>query len=172
MLVVLLVMSAVLATVTAVLAGGLLLPSRHVIERQREVAASLDTVWHRVATPANYATWQRHVRRTESLSDAPLRWREFTVDGAFTWQCTQVQAPHHFSARVIDDDVQRRPERAIRLEATANGTRIHCTETAVHTNPIPRFVYRYLLRPEPQLDALLDDLVRTLQAATAPTSAR
>lgn len=172
MLVVLLVMSAVVAMVTAVVAGGLLLPARHVITREREVNASPDSVWARVAAPTTYATWQRHVRRIESLTESPMRWREFTVDGAFTWQCTDAQAPHRFVARVIDDDVQRQTERAVALEPTGNGTRIRCTEAAVHANPIPRFVYRYLLRPEPQLDALLDDLVRTIDAAASADSAR
>jgi uncharacterized protein YndB with AHSA1/START domain len=171
-LVVLLVMSAVVAMVTAVVAGGLLLPARHVITRERDVNASPDSVWAHVAVPTTYATWQRHVRRIESLAESPMRWREFTVDGAFTWQCTNAHAPHRFVARVIDDDVQRQPERTISLETTTHGTRIRCTEVAVHLNPIPRFVYRYLLRPEPQLDALLDDLVLALDASAAADSSR
>lgn len=172
MLVVLLVMSSVVAAVMAVLAGGLLLPKRHVVERARDLPAPPDVVWSRLAQPASYAAWQRQVRRVDWLTDAPMQWREFTTDGAFTWACTTCDAPHVFTARVVDEDVQRRPERTLRLRAVDGGTRVTCTEVALHTNPIPRFVYRYLLRPEPQLDALLDDLARAIPAESTPASAR
>lgn len=164
---ILLAMGAVVATVVAVLAGGLLLPSRHVVARSRHLSVPPDVAWRRVADPARYAAWQRHVRSVDVLAAQPLRWREFTVEGAFAWEASVVEAPHRFVATSIDDDVQRRPERALHLEATDAGTRVTCTETAHHANPITRFVYRYLLRPEPAIDALLDDLAAGLTPPAA-----
>lgn len=155
---ILLVMGAVVATVVAVLAGGLLLPSRHVVQRARHLSVPLDVAWRRVADPARYAEWQRQVRSVDVLAAQPLRWREFTIEGAFAWEAIVVEAPHRFVATSIDDDVQRRPERTVDLVASDGGTRVTCTETTLHANPITRFVYRYLLRPEPAIDALLDDL--------------
>lgn len=162
MIVVLLVMGAVVATVSAVLVGGLMLPRDHVVERSRVVPDDVRTVWSRLADPARYATWRRDVRSVDLLSDAPPRWREFTVDGAFAWECVQADAPARLVLRAIDDDVQRRPERRFTLHVEDRGTRVTCTESAEHRNPIPRFVYRYLLRPEPALETLLADLDRSV----------
>ena len=159
-------MGAVVATVSAVLMGGLLLPRRHVVERSCVVPDAMHSVWSHLADPARFASWRRDVRSVDLLADAPRRWREFTVDGAFAWECVQADAPATLVLRAIDDDVQRRPERRFTLHEHELGTRVTCTESAVHDNPIPRFVYRYLLRPEPALEALLADLAR---AVTSPT---
>jgi len=165
-IVVLLVMGAVVATVSAVLVGGLMLPRHHVVERSGVVPEAAHTVWSRLADPSQYAHWRRDVRAVDLLSDEPPRWREFTVDGAFVWECVHADAPATLVLRAIDDDVQRRPERRFTLHGHERGTCVTCTESAVHDNPIPRFVYRYLLRPEPTLEALLADLARTV---TSPT---
>lgn len=159
-------MGAVVATVSAVLVGGLMLPKHHVVERACVVPDDVRTVWRHLADPARYANWRRDVRSVDLLSETPARWREFTVEGAFAWECAEADAPTHLVLRAIDDDVQRRPERRFTLHEVDRGTRVTCTESAVHHNPIPRFVYRYLLRPEPALDALLADLVRAVTRRT------
>jgi hypothetical protein len=160
MIIVLLVMGAVVATVVATVAGGLLLPARHVVQRRRTVPLAIDDAWARLADPARYAAWQRRVRSVDLLATQPLRWREFTDDGALAWEAVSLDAPSRLVVRAIDDDVQRRPERVLVLEPAGGGTHVTCTEAAHHGNPITRFVYRYLLRPEPVIDALLADLAR------------
>lgn len=155
-------MGAVVATVIGVLAGGLLLPARHVAEGSIVVRATPEAAWSLVADPARYAMWQRDVRSVDLLDTAPLRWREFSEEGAHAHEATHVHAPHRFVSEVLDDDVQRRPERVFVLEAIAEGTRVTCTESSLHVNPIARFVYRYLLRPEPAIAQRLRDLERAL----------
>lgn len=162
MIIVLLVMAAVVSTVFAVVAGGLLLPSRHVVSREVPLRATPDVVWTLLADPAGYPAWQRRVDSVELLGRAPLRWREFGDEGSVAFEVTTLDAPHRFVAVAIDDDVERRPERAFELHATDDGTRVTCTERSTHANPIARFVYRYWLKPEPGIERLLTDLRRAL----------
>ena len=163
MVIVLLVMGPVVATVLAIVAGGLLLPARHESARQRVVRATPEAVWSLVADPAGYPAWRRGVTSVDLLGRAPLRWREFGQEGAFAFEVTRLEPPHVFSAMAIDDDVMRRPLRTLTLEARADGTLVTLTEQAELRNPITRFVCRYLLRPEPAMAQCLRDLQRALE---------
>lgn len=160
MLIVLLVLAAVFSTATAVLLGGLLLPREQVTERRRLVRASPEVVWAFVADPPGYPAWLRRVRSVDALGTRPLRWREFGEEGGVAWECLELHPPSRFRQRALDEDLARRPEREIRLEPSDDGTLVVVRETAVLANPVLRFVYRYLLRPEPGLDAFLIDLHR------------
>jgi uncharacterized membrane protein len=161
-LVVVLVFAVVVSASIAVLLGGLLLPREQVIERHTQLPASADAIWALLADPPGYPAWRRGVRAVDVLGTSPLRWREFGEEGGVAWQVQVREVPVLLRITATDEDLMRQPTRQFRLTAGDHGTQVSVRDTASLPNPVLRFVYRYLLRPEPALEALLADLRRAV----------
>jgi len=166
--IVLFVMGAVVAVVLSMLVGGLLLPRAHDVTRVLRLRAMPDAVWSLVADPAGYPTWRDSMSSVNIEGTAPLRWREFGDDGSLAFEAVRVNAPHHFAARLLDDDVARQIEREFTLEADGTGTRVVYRELSTVNNPIARFVNRYIMRRTGASDRLLVALAIALDEQAQP----
>ncbi len=169
--IVLFVMGAVVAVVLSMLVGGLLLPRAHDVTRVLRLRAAPDVVWSLIAEPAAYPTWRDTMSSVDIESTAPLRWREFGDDGSLAFEAVRVNAPQHFAARLLDDDVARHLEREFTLEPDSAGTRVVYRERSTVHNPIARFVNRYIVRRTGASDRLLVALAMALGEQAQPDDA-
>ncbi len=160
--IVLFVMGAVVAVLVSMLVGGLMLPARQTVARAVRLRASPEAAWSLVADPAGYPAWRDTITSVEIEGTAPLRWREYGDDGALAFEAVTVEAPRRFTARAIDEDVARRPEREFRLVADEAGTRVEYVERTTTNNPVTRFVFRYVVRPHGAMDRTLLALATAL----------
>ncbi len=164
--IVIFVMGLVVAVFASMLLGGLMLPRRQSITRATLVRAQPDAVWSLVADPAGYPAWRDSVSSVDVEGRAPLRWREYGDDGSTAFEANVVRAPVMFAAHSLNDDVANRTERLVELTDADGGTRVTYTENVTVSNPVTRFVTRYIIRRGggaerwlTELGAALDEVV-------------
>ncbi len=156
--IVIFVMGLVVAVFMSMLLGGLMLPSRQSTTRVMLVRAPADAVWSLVADPAGYHTWRDSVSSVDIEGRAPLRWREYGDDGSMAFEADDVRAPSLFAAHSLDEDTARRTERLVELADVEGGTRVSYTEHVSISNPVARFVMRYVIRTGGATQRLLTEL--------------
>jgi uncharacterized protein YndB with AHSA1/START domain len=142
----LLVSVAVLVLViAAVVVIGLLLPRDHVATTTAHINAPADSVWQALTDVRDYPRWRPGVRSVEVLStDGALRWREHTDDGAITFERSEEERPRRLVGRISDETLPFGGTWTYELEPETNGTRLTITERGYVTNPLFRFMSRFV----------------------------
>jgi uncharacterized protein YndB with AHSA1/START domain len=136
--------------ILAVLAGavtliGARLPRDHVAATSAVVTAPVDSVWHALADVRDYARWRPDVRSVEILSaEGALRWREVSRHGSITFERLEESRPHRLVGRIADDKLPFGGTWTYDLEPVAAGTRVTITERGFVTNPVYRFMSRFI----------------------------
>ena len=142
----LLVVIAVLVLIVAVVViVGYMLPRDHVASTAATIPAPPDSVWEALTEVRDYPRWRPGVRSVDVLStEGALRWREKTGDGDITFERTEEQRPRRLAARITDEDLPFGGSWTYELAPEANGTRLTITERGFVTNPLFRFMSRFV----------------------------
>jgi uncharacterized protein YndB with AHSA1/START domain len=124
---------------------GLLLPRDHVASTTTVIAAPAENVWDALANVADYPRWRPDVRSVDVLStEGALRWREQTQHGAITFERSEEHRPRRLVARIADETLPFGGAWTYELASEAPGTRLTITERGYVTNPIFRFMARFV----------------------------
>jgi len=155
---------------------GAMLPRDHVATMTAVIPASPDEVWATLTDVASYPTWRPDLQRVEVLSQppAPLSWREHGSQGAMTLAVETFEPPRRMVGRISDENLPfggaweyvLSPDRA-----DPNKTLVTITERGYVTNPIFRFVSRFVMGHYATLDAYLRALSRKFGSEVAPVRA-
>ena len=142
----LLVSVAVLVVVIAAVAViGLLLPRDHVATTTAHIDAPPDSVWRALTDVSDYPRWRTGVKSVDVLStEGALRWREHTSDGTITFERAEEEPPRRLASRISDETLPFGGTWTYDLEPETNGTRLTITERGYVTNPIFRFMSRFI----------------------------
>ena len=142
----LLVGVAVLVLIVAVVViVGFMLPRDHVASTTATISASPDSVWEALTNVRDYPRWRQGVRSVDVLStEGALRWREHTGDGDISFERTEEQRPSRLATRITDDKLPFGGSWTYELAPDANGTRLTITERGYVTNPLFRFMSRFV----------------------------
>lgn len=142
----LLVGVAVLALIVAVVViVGYMLPRDHVASTTATIPAPPDSVWGALTDVRDYPRWRPGVRSVDLLStEGALRWREHTGDGEITFERTEELRPRRLAARITDETLPFGGSWTYELIPQANGTRLTITERGYVTNPLFRFMSRFV----------------------------
>jgi uncharacterized protein YndB with AHSA1/START domain len=152
---------------------GAMQPRDHVATMTATIAAPADKVWAVLTDVAAYPTWRTGLKSVDVLSkpDAPLSWRENTRQGPMTLTVESFEPPRRMVARIMDDG---QPfggawEYVVAPDNTDAGkARVTITERGWVSNPIFRFVSRFVMGHYSTLDTYLRALSRKFGAEVTP----
>ena len=124
---------------------GAFLPRDHVASTSASIPAVPEDVWRAITDVASAPQW-REVKSVEILSTPaqPLRWREVSRFGPITLQQEEAIPPRKFVGRIADTDQGFGGTWTYEIEPVANGCRVTITERGFITNPLFRFVSRFV----------------------------
>jgi uncharacterized protein YndB with AHSA1/START domain len=142
---ILLVVGVLVAIIAVIAIVGLLLPRDHVASTTAHINAPPDSVWNALADVREYPRWRAGLRSVDVLStDGALRWREHSSDGAITFERTEEQRPGRLVSRIADETLPFGGTWTYELAPEAEGTSLRITERGYVTNPLFRFMARFV----------------------------
>jgi uncharacterized protein YndB with AHSA1/START domain len=135
----------VLVTIAIVITAiGTQLPRDHVASTSATISASREDVWQAITNVASAATW-RDLQSVEIVSvGPPLRWMEVNKFGPTTFEQVEATAPVRFVARVADTDQGFGGTWTYTLVPVLSGTRVTISEKGFVSNPLFRFLGRFV----------------------------
>jgi uncharacterized protein YndB with AHSA1/START domain len=139
------VIAGLILVVLAIVAVGLMLPREHRATTTTIIRAPVDSVWKTIADVQTHAQWRDGVERVEIVSAGePMRWREITDQGAMTLERVEASPPRRMVSRIADEDLPFGGTWTYELEPVDTGTQVRITEDGFVSNPIFRFMSRFV----------------------------
>lgn len=172
--VVLYVVIAILAIVLAVTLAGLLLPRAHVAARTARLARPADDVWRAIRDIDGAPRWRRGLTSIER-QDAG-RWREHSRHGVIAFTLDEDVAPAggapgRLVTRIADDRLPFGGRWIHVVAPDGDATRVTITEDGFVSNPLFRFLSRFVFGHATTLEHYLVDLGRHLGVDVSPAPA-
>lgn len=173
---VLIIAGALIGLIVLVALVGAMLPRDHVATMSTVIPAPPDRVWATLTDVSSYPAWRSDVRRVEVLSQppAPLSWREHGSQGAMTFAVETFEPPRRMVGRIADKNLPFGGAWEYVLApdgADPNKTLVMITERGYVTNPIFRFVSRFVIGHHATLETYLRALSRKFGSEVAPSRA-
>ncbi len=146
--------------VLVVVLVGLALPKQHRATRDRMLTASSDAVFQAITTPAEFPTWRTGVRQVELLADAggKPRFREHGRDGVITYVLDEAIPSQRVVSRIDDPSLPFGGTWTFELTPVGGGTLLRITEDGEVSNPLFRFMSRFVFGHHAGIDRYLADL--------------
>ena len=142
---VLLLLGVVVVVAAVITLIGVMLPRDHVASTTTLLNAPPDSVWEALVNVGDYPRWRPDVRSVDVLStEGALRWRENTRQGAITFERAEEQRPRRLVSRIADENLAFGGTWTYELAPEARGTRLTITERGYVTNPMFRFMARFM----------------------------
>ena len=161
------------ALVVLVVAIGSLLPREHIASVSARIAAPPAAVWAAITQPENFTTWRGDLTRVEMLTSTASgpSWREHTRHGPLTMAIDSAEPPKRLVTRIVDENLPYggRWEYDIAPDG-ANESRVTITERGWVSNPIFRFVSRFVMGHTATMDAYLRALGNRFGNEPTPTT--
>ena len=141
----LIVIGALAGIVVLIAIIGAFLPRDHVASTSASIPAVPEDVWLAITNVAAAPEW-RGLKSVEVLSTPgkPLRWREVSGFGPITFEQEEAIPNKKFVARIADTDQGFGGTWTYEIEPIANGSRVTITERGFVTNPLFRFMSRFV----------------------------
>jgi len=138
-------LGAVVAIVVLALVIGALLPRNHVARTATTLRATPEQIWDAITNVAAAPTW-RDVQKVEMLSNGsgPLRWREHSKFGPITYEQADAARPVRFVSRIADTDQGFGGTWTYTITPDGAGSRVSITEDGFVSNPLFRFMSRFI----------------------------
>jgi uncharacterized protein YndB with AHSA1/START domain len=170
-----LIVVAVLGGVIGLVAlTGAMLPRDHVATMTATIPATPDKVWAALVDVSAYPTWRSDLQRVEVLTTSPLSWREYGKQGSMTLAVETFDPPRRMVGRIKDEGMPFGGawEYVIAADTADPGrTRITITERGWVSNPVFRFVSKYVMGHYATLNSYLRALGRKFGADVVPVRA-
>lgn len=150
---------------------GAMLPRDHVATMTATIPAAPDKVWATLTDVAAYPAWRADLQRVDVLSTSPLSWREHGKQGSMTLAIETFEPPHRMVGRIQDQGMPFGGawEYLVAADSSDPGkSRVTITERGWVSNPVFRFVSKYVMGHYATLDAYLRALGRKFGADVVP----
>jgi uncharacterized protein YndB with AHSA1/START domain len=153
---------------------GALLPRDHVATVTATIPASPQKVWAAITDVEAFPTWRSEVQRVEVVSQpgSAKSWREYSKHGPVTMAIDVEEPLHRLIVRIADSDLPFGGgwEYLIAPEAAdTTRSRVTITERGYVSNPIFRFVSRFVMGHYASLDSYLRALGKKFGGDVTPT---
>ncbi|HKO59073.1 MAG TPA: SRPBCC family protein [Thermoanaerobaculia bacterium] len=149
----LIVIGSLVVAVSIVVLIGARLPRNHVAARERRFDSPPAAVYAAIRDVASYATWRGDVQRVELLS--ATRFREHGKNGAVTYDVVEDVPGRKLVTRIADLDLGYSGSWTYELAPEGTGTLLRITENGEVSNPLFRFMSRYVFGQTATMDAYL-----------------
>ena len=162
----------VVALVVIVVVIGAMLPRDHVASVSARIAAPPTAVWSAIVQPEAFPTWRGDVRRVEMLTSTAQgpSWREYTRNGALTMGIEQSEPPRRVVTRILDRNLPYGGvwEYDIAPDGSSD-SRVTITERGWVSNPLFRFISRFVMGQTSTMDTYLRALGKHFGAEPTTT---
>jgi uncharacterized protein YndB with AHSA1/START domain len=162
----------IVIAVLLVVVIGALLPRDHVATMTARIPAPPEDVWHTVTTPDAFPQWRREITRVEMLpatNNGPS-WREHSSNGAITMVVDVAEPPRHLVGRIADDKLPFGGYWDYRIQPDgAHASVVTISEHGWVSNPLFRFVSRFVMGHTATIDQYLRSLGRKFGTDVSPT---
>lgn len=155
-----LIVGFLIALILVVLVGGLLLPEEHHASRTLVTKQSPEAIWDTINDHANEAKWRSDIESVSTLAERNGKpvWQENYKDGnTLALMTTESKPP----ARVVREIAEEGPFSGrweIDIQPTPAGSNVTITEIGKVSNPIFRFVSKYVFGHTTQMERYLTNL--------------
>jgi hypothetical protein len=156
----LIVVAAIVGTLILVAAVAALIgsrmPTEHTIARSLQIKKSPADVYAVIRNVEEAPRWRSDVKRVEILSSD--RFREHGRNGTVTYQIVDDVPGKRMATKILDLNLGYSGSWEYVLEGSGGGTQLTITEKGVVTNPLFRFMSRYVFGYTATIDAYLRSL--------------
>jgi hypothetical protein len=149
---------------------GWLLPVGHRASRQATFPAPPEAVYATITGVQQYPAWRSKLKSVEMVSRPDkLSWREIGSDGTILFVMDEAVPARRVVTRIADDKLPFGGSWTFELTPAPAGTALRITEDGTVTNPIFRFMSRFVFGHAATITRYLEDLGRKLGRAGAVT---
>jgi hypothetical protein len=165
----LVVAGALVLLVILVVAIGAMLPKEHVVTRSARYAASAERLFVLIAGPQN---WRPDVVSSEEFAEGGRTFvRETTRDKeTITYELLNRDEPRSIERRIATENLPYSGSWTVILEPSSQGTTVSITERGEVSNPVFRFVSRFVLGQTQTIDTYLRALGMATGQEVEPVS--
>lgn len=152
---------------------GLMLPKKHKAVVEGHYRARPTELHAAISDVDLGPSWRTGVKQVQVLSrpEEPLRWREVTDWGTLT-MVQDVNEPNRIVARILDEGQGWGGTWTYEISPDGTGTIVRITEDGVVTNPLYRFMSRYVMGYYKGLETYIADLGRRFGETVEPMRVR
>ncbi len=152
--------------VVTVVVVGFLLPREHRADREQVIATTPEELRRVIMTPAAYPEWRSGVTRVELLDavGGKQRFVEHGDDDAITFEMEEVEPARRVVSRIADPSLPFGGTWTFELSPAEGGTKLRITEDGEVSNPVFRFVSKFVMGHHAGIDRYLGDLQRRFPA--------
>jgi hypothetical protein len=145
-----------------VLIAGLLLPTTHVAVVESRYRASASDIHAAINDVASAQTWRSGLEQVEVLSrpGEPLMWREVADWGTLTFVHDVNEPGRRIVSRIVDEGQAFGGTWTYDIDETPGGTVLRISERGEITNPLYRFMSRFVFGYYRGLETYARDLGR------------
>jgi hypothetical protein len=161
------IVALLVALVLAVVVIGAMLPEQHVASRTLKTRQQPQALWDAINDHANEPKWRTDVEVVQSLGERGGKpvWQEKYKDGnQLSLMTTESQPPRRMVRELVDLDGPFSGRWEIDIQSisegssTPTGSTIKITEIGQVSNPVFRFVSRFVIGHTTQMEKYLTDL--------------
>lgn len=163
---------AVVALIALVVIIGALLPRDHVASVSARIAAPPPAVWSALVQPEAFPTWRGDVSRVKMLTSTANgpSWREHTRNGTLTMGIERSEAPNRLVTRILDENLPYGGTWQFDIAAYgSSASRVTITERGWVSNPVFRFVSRFITGQTSSMETYLRSLSKHFGSESTPT---
>jgi hypothetical protein len=176
MMIALYVVLALVALVLACTLAGFALPRAHRAARAAHLARSPDDVWRAIGDVDGTPRWRRGVTGIDRPHADTTQWRERSRHGVISFALDEdspptAAHPGRMVSRITDDSLPFGGRWIFVVATDGDGARVTITEDGFVSNPLFRFLSRFVFGHATTLEQYLSDLGRHLDVTATPEHA-
>lgn len=163
MKILLIVAGVVAAMVVIVVVVGAMLPKHHRAMRSAFIKSSPEHVFQLISGPSD---WRTDLKSSTVVEEAGKRLlRETDKHGqTITYECVEYHPPTLLKARIVNQDLPYSGSWTWNLQAQNNGCLVTITEDGEVSNPVFRFVSRFVIGHTRTIDSYLRRLAEVAES--------
>ena len=154
--------------VVAVVIIGSLLPKQHVARVRAQYRAPADRVYDVIADVEQGTAWRTGLQKVEVLEREPLRWRETADWGTLVFIRDEAVRPTRIVARIADEDQGFGGTWTYEIARADSNSVLTITENGTVSNPLFRFMSRFVFGHYSSLETFARDLGKRLGETVEP----
>lgn len=162
------ILLALVILVAAVFAIGWMLPREHTAAVRVTLDVPPDSVYTAISDVARSADWREDVSRVDIVGEDPLTWRETASWGRLTFVRDVAESPRRLVHRIEDTGEPFGGTWTYELSPEGGGTSVRITEEGWVSNPLFRFMSRFVFGHHSTLEAYGRDLGRRFGQEVEP----
>jgi hypothetical protein len=157
------------------LVAGFLLPPRIHARRVIAINRPPENVWWVLTDYSNMALWHPQYRNAVALSnpgDRPMRWRATYTDGlTATVEVSDERYPTFLEERITDPKLPFQGSWKIEMSRKDQTAQVTAESTVELRRPVDRLFVWLFVRPDAELEKILNSLKRRVESSTVKPSA-